>query len=277
MKRNIFLIIILLLAAAIFLFFYLGKGREDFLSSGLKDAPDTPVNEICQSLTHSDNIDYCLAVANQDEDYCQDLDIPSEKNLCRAMATRDISYCREIKEAEPKQVCYYELSFLAGEFDYCREMENSDMCYFAFLYRLHWEARADEIKAEYCDKFNADAPDGQIFKTCCLAFRAQDPALCQGNKYCLSFFKQPLSFCDSQFNIPGGGPISDDECLLHRALSGKDASICAQIGSAAGRDGCYADMSTHISPDLSFCDQVVNGMVKDMCYTEFAINSARQE
>jgi len=58
---------------------------------------------------------------------------------------------------------------------------------------------------------------------------------------------------------------------LHRALSEKDSSFCARIESSEGRDGCYADMSTHIFHDLSFCDKITNRMTKDMCYAEYAI------
>jgi len=271
MKKKISLIIFLVLAFAVFVFFYLGEKRGGSLSHELKDVPRTPINEICLKLSHADNIYYCLAAVNRDESYCQYSRMSAERKLCQAMAARDVSYCREIKEEEPKRVCYYEVGFLTDGFDSCKETENPNQCRFSFVYRLHWESRADEIKAEYCNKFDENVSGGRIFKNCCLAFKEQDPSLCQGNRYCLSFFKQPLSFCDSKFELPGGGAASKDECLLHRALSDKDSSMCANIESEEGRDGCYADMSTHISTDLSFCDKVVNGMIKDMCYTEAAI------
>ena len=272
-KKKVFIISLILIIAvfAVFIFFYLGEKREGRPSLNLKDVPDTPINEICLKIFHSDNIYYCLAVANQDVSFCQDLAMPSEKKLCQGMAARDISYCREIQEPEPKKICYYELGFLMGEFDYCEEMENPNMCCFAFIYRLHWESRADEIKAEYCEKINDDTSEELIFKNCCWAFREQDSSLCQGNKYCLSFFKQPLSFCETEIKLPGGGIASKDECLLHRALSEKDSSICTKIESDEGRDMCYADMSTHISPNLSFCDKIINKMIRDMCYAEYAI------
>lgn len=267
MKTKI-LIVFIVLAVAVFVFFYLGKGRP---SLNLKDIPETPINKICLKISQPDNIYYCLAAANQDVSFCQNLAMPAEKKLCSAMAARDISYCREIQEPEPKKVCYYELSFLTGNFDYCQEMENPNECYFAFLYRLHWESRADEIKSEYCQKIDENSPGGLVIKNCCHAFRKQDLSLCQGNKYCLSFFKQPLSFCQTEIKLPGGKVADKDECFLHRALSEKDSSICEKIESSEGRDGCYADMSTHISPDLSFCDKITNKMTRDMCYAEYAI------
>jgi len=271
MKKKTFLIIFLILIVAVSIFFYLGGKRGVFLSWDLKNVPDTIMNEICLKISHPDNIYYCLAAVNKDASYCQNSHMAAERKLCQAMAERDVSYCRKIKEAEPKKVCDYEVSFLTDEFDYCEEAENPNMCYFAFLYRLHWESRADEIKANYCEKFDENTPDGQVLKNCCLAFKDQNPSLCQGNKYCQSFFKQPLSFCNIKFESPGSGPVSEDECLLHRALSEKDSSMCLNIESEEGRDGCYADMSTHISPNLSFCNKIVNSMVKDMCYTEVAI------
>jgi len=265
------IIIFLILAIAIFIFLYLDEKREGSLSLNPKDVPDTAINEICLKIFYPDNVYYCLAAVNQDASYCQDLDTPAEKKLCQATAARDASYCREIQEAEPKKVCYYEVGFLTGEFDYCEEAENPNQCYFAFVYRLHWQSRANEIKAEYCQKFNENVSGGQVFKNCCLAFKEQNSSLCQGNRYCLSFFKQPLSFCDTEFELPGGGLVNKDECLLHRTLSEKDSSICAKIESEEGRDMCYADMSTHISPNLSFCDKIINKMIRDMCYAEAAI------
>lgn len=275
MTKKIFLYILIILGISVLIFIYFDEKKESSPSLDLKDVPNTSINEICLKIFHLDNIYYCLAAVNKDENYCQDLDMPAEKKLCRAMAARDASYCREIQEAEPKKVCYYEVGFLAGEFDYCEETENPNQCYFAFVYRLHWESKTDEIKAEYCEKFDENVSGGQVFKNCCLAFKEQNSSLCQGNKYCLSFFEQPLSFCDTKFELPGGGTMKEHECLLHRALSEKDSSICAKIENDGGRDMCYADISTHISPDISLCDKVVDDMIKDMCYAEAAINLAQ--
>ena len=152
MKKKTFLIIFLILAIAVLILLYLGGKKEDPLSLDPKDIPDTPTNEICLKISHSDNIYYCLAAVNQDESYCQNSAMLAERKLCRATAARDASYCREIQEPEPKKVCYYEVGFLTGEFDYCEEADNPNECYFAFVYRLHWQSRTDEIKAEYCEK-----------------------------------------------------------------------------------------------------------------------------
>jgi len=269
MKKIFYLVILLIIAIVVSIFLYLGQHGS--LSLNYEDIPDTVANEICLEVSHSNNVYFCLAAVNQDESYCNNFDMLPDEVLCRAMATRDVTLCRETQESEPKRVCYYETGFVTGEFDYCEEADNPTECYFAFVYRLHWESRADEIEGEYCEKFDENSPDEQIFKNCCLAFKEQDPSLCQGNRYCISFFEQPLSFCDTEFELPGGGLAGDDECLLHRALSSKDSSICAMIESDEGRDMCYADMSTHISPDISFCDMIDDDMIKDMCYTEAAI------
>ena len=237
-----------------------------------ENVPQNPASQVCLKISQPDNAYYCLAVANQEVSFCQNLDMPSEKKLCQGMAARDISYCREIQEAEPKKMCYYELSLLADEFDYCGEMEDAKQCYFAFIYRLHWKSRADEIKAEYCEKIDDGTPKGLILKNICLAFKEQDPSFCQEDRFCLSFFPQPLSFCQTPFKNPDGEFVEKDECLLHRALSEKEASLCENIENDDSRNMCYADMSTHVSPNLSFCDQITDEMVKDMCYAEYAIN-----
>jgi len=239
--------------------------------------PHTFVNEICLKISQSDDFYYCLAVANQDISFCQNLDIPNQRKLCKGMATRDISYCREIQEPEPKKMCYYELGFLTGEFSYCDEVENSNDCYFAFVHRLHWESRNNEIKTEYCEKLNIDTPEGVILKNCCLAFKEQDPSLCKENKYCLSYFKQPLSFCDIGFETPEGTFKYRDDCLVDRAMSKKDPSLCAEIQEEELKDLCYGNMSTHIFPDLTLCDKIVDEKKKTMCYVEYAIYFAQKE
>jgi len=273
----IILLIILAVAFATALFFYLGREREGSPSLDLKDIPDTPINKICLKISLPDDLYYCLAVANQDMSFCEYLDLPNQRKLCQGMAARDISYCREIQEPGPKKMCYYELSFATGNFNYCDEADDPNDCYFAFIHRLHWESRANEIKAEYCEKLSDDTPGGLVLKNCCLAFRAQDPSLCEGNKYCLSYFKQPLSFCDAEFQTPGGLFKYKDDCLMDRAMSEKDPSICAKIGDDEVRDICYGNISTHISPDLSLCEKVSNEMRRNMCYTEVAINLAQKE
>jgi len=268
----IILLIILVVAFAAALFFYLGEERNGGSFLNLKDVPDTPINKICLKISLPDDLYYCLAVANQDMSFCEYLDMPSQRKLCQGMAARDISYCREIQEPGAKKMCYYELSFTTGNFNYCDEADDPNDCYFAFIHRLHWESRAGEIKAEYCEKINDDATEGKIFKNCCLAFRGKNPSLCQGNKFCLSFFKQPLSFCDTRFQAPNGLFKYRDDCLMDRAMSEKDSSLCAKINGDELRDMCYGNMSTHISPDISLCEKITDEMRKNMCYTEVAMH-----
>jgi len=278
MKKNLLIIFIILIivVSIVLIFFYLGKEKEGLSSFDLKDIPDTSINKVCLKISKTDDLYYCLAVANQDAKYCQNLDMPNGRKLCQGMATEDVSYCREIKEPGPRKMCYYELSFATGNFGYCEEADNPDDCYFAFIHRLHWESRADEIKAEYCEKFNINTPEGLVLKNCCLAFRTQDSSLCQGNKYCLSFFEQPLSFCDAEFKAPNGLIKNKDDCLVDRAMSEKDSSICAKINDDEVRDMCYGNMLTHVSYDVSLCENITNEMRRNMCYAEYAIHLARE-
>ena len=270
--KKILLIIFLSLAVITFIFFYFGKKRNGSPSLNLRNIPDTPINKICSKISKPDDFYYCLAVANKDKKYCQNLDILGERQLCQGMATEDVSYCRKIQESAPKKMCYYELSFDSNNFNYCDETEDPNDCYFAFIHRLHWESRADEIKAEYCEKLSDNTPAELVLKNCCRAFRKQDSSLCQGDKYCLSYFKQPLSFCEIEFKTPEGKIKDKDDCLMDRALSGKDSSLCAKINDDEVRDICYGNFSTHITPDVSLCEKITDEMRRNMCYTEVAIN-----
>jgi len=272
MKKKILLAVFLVLVIAVSIFFYLGKKRNGSPSLISKKIPDTPINKICLKISKPDDLYYCLAVANKDVKYCRNLDIPEERKLCQGMAEEDVSYCREIQEAGPKKMCYYELGFAIDNFNYCDEAEDVSDCYFAFIHRLHWESRADEIKAEYCEKLNGNTPSELVLRKCCQAFRAQDPSLCQGNKYCLSYFKQPLSFCEIEFKAPNGKTKNKDDCLMDRAMSGKDSSLCAKIDDDETRDICYGNFSTHISPDASLCEKITDEMRRNMCYAEVAIS-----
>ncbi len=273
-KKNIIVIILIILGVGLFF------GWKTFFipeKKAFENIPNTFINEICQKISKPGDTYYCLAVANQDESFCWNLDQTDQQKLCQGMAARDISYCREIQVPEAKKMCYYELSFLTGEFYYCDEMENSNDCYFAFIHRLHWESRTDEIKAEYCEKINDNTIEGKSFKNCCLAFREQNPSLCRGNRFCLSFFRQPLSFCDIPFETPEGLIKYKDDCLVDRALSEKNSNICAGIKEEELRDLCYGNFSTHISPDISICEKISNEMKRNMCYAEYAINFAEKE
>ncbi len=272
--KKIILIIVLILVAGVLAFFYLGEKRDKFSSFSLGEipVPDTPINKTCLKISKPDDLYYCLAVANQEPSYCNDLDLVEQRKLCQGMAARDISYCREIKKSEPRKMCYYELGFLVGEFDYCDETEDPNDCYDAFVHRLHWESRADEIKTEYCEKIDESVTGGRVLKKCCQAFQKQAPALCEGNRFCLSYFEQPMSFCDTKFITPSGRYKNKGDCLMDRAMSMKDASICAKIEEEEVRDLCYGNFSTHISPDLSLCNNIIDEMARNMCYAEYAIN-----
>jgi len=270
--KKILLAIFLFLIVAVLVFFYLGKKGYGPPSLISKNIPDTPINKICSKISKPNDLYYCLAVANKDVKYCDNLDMPEGKRLCQGMAANDVSYCQEIQEAGPKKMCYYELSFATGNFNYCEETEDPNNCYFAFIHRLHWESRADEIKAEYCEKLKNDTPGELVLRNCCQAFRKQDSSLCQGNKYCLSYFKQPSSFCETEFKTPSGMIKNKDDCLMDRAMSGKDSSICAKIKDEELRDICYGNFSTHISPDVSLCEKITDEMRRNMCYAEVAMS-----
>ena len=278
MKRKILIIFIILIIVALIVSVFLDLGGKKRNSShlSLKNIPDTPINKICLKISQPCDLYFCLAVANQDEDLCQNIDIPEERKLCRGMAKRDVSYCREIQEPKVKKNCYYELSFLINRFDYCDEAEDPNDCYFAFIHRLHWESRADEIKAEYCEKLNSNTPDELILKNCCQAFRKQDPSLCQGNRYCLSYFEQPLSFCDTRIEALGGKHRDRESCLWDRAMSGKDPSLCAEISEEELRNMCYGNCASHISPDVSLCEKITNEAERIMCYKEVAVNLSKK-
>jgi len=278
MKKNVLIvfIILIIIVSIVLVFFYLGKEKEDLNFLNPKDIPNTLINRICSKISQSDDFYYCLAVANKDAEYCQNLDMPNQVKLCKGMATEDVSFCEEIQEPGPKKMCYYELSFETGNFNYCNEAEDPNDCYFAFIHRLHWESRADEIKPEYCEKLKNTTSEKLILKNCCLAFKEQDVLLCGGNRYCLSFFKQPLSFCDTEFKTPSGLFKNKDDCLVDRAMSEKDYSICAEIGEDEVRDMCYGNMSTHIFPAISLCEEIIDEMRRNMCYAEVAINLAQE-
>jgi len=277
MKKKILIVLmVLVVVSAVIFFFYLDRERKGSSHLDLKNIPDTPINKICLKISQPGDLYNCLAVANQDESFCQKIDIPEERKFCQGMAKRDVSFCRKIQEPKIKKNCYYELGFLVNKFDYCDETEDPNDCYFAFIHRLHWESRVDEIKPEYCEKLNSNTPDELILKNCCQAFRKQDPSLCQGNRYCLSYFEQPLSFCDTKIKALGGKFRYKESCLMDRAMSGKDPSLCAEISEEELRNMCYGNCASHISPDVSLCEKITNEAERNMCYKEVAINLSKK-
>lgn len=236
----------------------------------VKEIPDNPASKVCQKISYPEEVYSCLGIVNADSSFCQRLKSVDEKNICLALADKDISFCRKIKNQESKEVCYYELGFMLGDITYCSELDNWEQCYFSFIYRLHWQDRSDEIKAEYCEKFSEEAGLDLAFKDSCRAFKERDPSLCRGNEHCLSFFPQPLSFCD---NNPLKGK---DDCLRDRALTAQDSSICDTINDVHYRDNCYGSYSAHILPDLSLCEKISDEMIRNSCYKDYAINISKK-
>lgn len=256
-----FLVLIVFLAPR-----FLFKGKN-LLS---RSVPDNPASEACQKISQPEDIYSCLAVVNADSDFCQKIGSVEEKNVCLALTNKDLSFCRKIRDQEAKKICYYELSFVVREIDYCEELKNWEECYFSFIHRLYWREKSDEIEAKYCEEFSRDAGGDLAFRNSCWALKEGDSSLCQGNEHCLSFFKQPLSFCE---NTKSKGK---SDCLRDRALTARDTSICEEIGDVNMRDNCYGSYSAHISPDLSLCEKINDKMTRNMCYREYAINLANE-
>lgn len=231
--------------------------------------PDNPASKVCQKISQSEDIYSCLAVVNQDESLCQKIESAEEKNICLALTNQDISYCQKIQDQEPKEICYYELSFLLKDISYCDELDDWEKCYFSFVHRLHWQERSDEIQAQYCEKLSENAGGDMAFRDTCWALKAGNTSLCQGNEHCLSFFPQPLSFCETTKSK------GKSDCLRDRALTAKDTSICEKIADMHYQDNCYSSYSAHILPDLSLCEKISDKMTKNACYREYAINLFR--
>lgn len=241
---------------------FLLEGEKQFVGT----VPDNPASQVCQKISQPEDAYSCLAVVNADSSFCQKVEPLQEKNMCLALADKDLAFCRKIKDQEAKEICYYELSFADREISYCDELDDWEKCYFSFVHRLYWQERSDEIDAKYCEKFSKNAGEDLAFSATCWALKERDVTLCQGKEHCLSFFEQPLSFCE---NTKSKGK---SDCLRDRALTTKDTAICKNITDINIRDNCYSSYSAHISPDLSLCDKVSDKMTKNACYREYAIN-----
>jgi len=263
-KKFFFIVIGFFLLALVIVLLprFLPKDKKQFTEA----IPDNPASKVCQKISQPEGIYSCLGVVNTDDNFCQKIRFVEERNACFALANKDISFCRKIQSQETREVCYYELSFMVGDISYCDELDDWEQCYFSFIYRLHWQERSDEIRAEYCEKFSEDAGIDLAFKNSCWAFKERDSSLCQGNEHCLSFFQQPLSFCENN------RLKEKNDCLRDRALTAKDTSICEKIIDTNIRDGCYGGYSAHISPDLSLCEKISDKMTKNACYRDYAIN-----
>lgn len=242
-----------------------------------EEIPNNPVNEVCLKVSKSTDQYYCLAVANQNPAFCQNLDGSAEKNVCLAMSTKDISYCRKIEDLQAKKFCYYELTIDIDRIDYCDELENQEDCYFALIHRWHWRGQAEKIKVAYCNKLNDGTRQGSLFETICFAYKEEDPSLCRGNKYCLTYFPQPESFCENAaFEAPDGKTFDENDCWGHQAMAKKDSSLCDKVTDEEVRNICYSSHSNHISPNLSLCEKMTDEMRRNMCYVEYAINLSKE-
>jgi hypothetical protein len=231
-----------------------------------ENVPDNPASRVCQEISQTEDAYSCLAVVNADSSFCQNSRSTEERNLCFALADRDPSFCRKIRDKETKETCYYELSFKLGDISYCEELENWEECYFSFIHRLYWQEKSEQIEVAYCEKFSEGAGMDLAFKNSCWALKERNPSFCQGNEHCLSFFQQPLSFCENTKTK------TKSDCLRDRALTAKDTSICEKIDNIVMRDNCYSSYSAHIEPDLSLCKKISDQMTRNMCYREYAIN-----
>jgi hypothetical protein len=241
---------------------FLPKDKKQFTEV----VPDNPASKVCQKISQPEGIYSCLGVVNSDDSFCQKIRLAEERNICFALANKDLSFCQKIKDQEAKQICYYELSFAVRDITFCDELDDWEQCYFSFIYRLYWQERSDEVRAEYCERFSEEAGIDLAFKDSCWALKERDSSLCQGNEHCLSFFPQPLSFCDNN------RLKEKNDCLRDRALTAKDTSICEKIIDTNIQDRCYGSYSAHIVPDLSLCEKISDKMTKNACYRDYAIN-----
>ena len=228
--------------------------------------PDNPASKVCQKISQAEDIYFCLAIVNQDIKYCQDFDMPNQKKLCQGMSTRDVSYCREIQEPAPRKMCFYELAEITQNIDYCDEAEDKDHCYFNTISSFYWAQESEKITTESCNKFSLQSPDGNT----CFALKENNISFCdKGNDACLTFFEQPLSFCN---NIKAENKL---KCIRDRAIIAKNPSLCEKATSQEIKDECYFGYASHFDPKVSICEKIIDEMKKNMCYTEVAIEISK--
>jgi len=127
---------------------------------------------------------------------------------------------------------------------------------------LYWEGKSDKITTEHCNKL----PSGSQSKDSCLAQKEGDVSLCKNDINCLTFFEQPMSFCE------GRGKVLES-CIRDRAMVNKDISICEQL-SGEKRDDCFGDFAGHITQDILTCDKIVDDFMRNTCYKDVAIQSS---
>ncbi len=226
--------------------------------------PDNPSNALCKKLPLSGD-DYgqrysCLAVVNHDARFCKTMDEGNDKNICLAHANKDSSYCKKVEGEEAKHNCYYKLAVSSENASFCSDIDydqnEKEQCYFNFMSNLYQWEKSDEIKIEYCNQLGS--PDDET----CLALKARDISKCGSNSNCLTFFEQPLSFCDTRPDFTS--------CIKDRAKISKNVSIC-ELLSQPDRDSCVGVYCTHIGLDVNVCDKVVDVKKKQEVYAELAM------
>lgn len=264
-KKTLIILVSLLLLALVIVLGprFLLEGKRQFVGT----VPDNPASKVCQKISQPEDLYCCLAVVNQDVSFCQNFDEPDQKELCQGMAARDPSYCRKIQKSEPKKMCFYELAETTQNIDYCDEAEDKEHCYFNVVSGFYWSQQSEKIKTEYCNKFSVQSPDGNT----CFALKENDISFCdKGNAACLTFFEQPLSFCDS---------IKTEDklkCIRDRAIIAKNPAICEKAVDQETKDECYFGYASHFDPKVSICEKITDEKKKNMCYSEVAIKLSRK-
>jgi len=237
--------------------------------------PENLSNELCKKIPLSDQLPYsgryqCLALVNHDERFCEGADEEKEKLLCLAFAKKDSSYC-ELVPQESKHLCYYKLAVSSKNINFCDGVDYLDTaqgnkderlnCYMNYITNLYAWNKSNEIKTEYCNEFPIDYED----RNTCFALKERDVSLCGNTANCLTFFKQDLSFCNENPELPG--------CLNDRAKTSKDVSIC-ELLPQPDRDNCVGSYCTHTELDVNICDTIIDIKERQSRYIELSMNLA---
>jgi len=249
--------------------------------------PDNPSNTLCKKLPLtnefiSSNKYHCLALVNNNAEFCEmikidneeDIEAKNDKNICLAHANKDSSYCESIEDQDAnhvgddaKHVCYFMLAVSSENADFCSDIdyldtaqknkEEKEKCYFSFMSNLYQWGKSDEITAEICGHL-----EGEMEETC-LALKARDISMCGSNPNCLTYFEQPLSFCDEHPDFVS--------CIKDRAKTSKDVSIC-ELLPQPDKDVCVGVYCTHTELDANICDTIEDIQKRQEFYVELAMN-----
>jgi len=239
--------------------------------------PDNPSNTLCKQIPLSSEMPYsgryyCLAVVNHNAEFCEGMDEENDKNICLAHAEKNSSYCEEIEGQDANHVCYYMLAVTSENVNFCEDIDYLDtsqenqhereQCYFSFMSNLYQWGKSEEITTEMCS--NLGSPDDQT----CLALKSRDISMCGYNSHCLTFFEQPISFCEEN-------DIDFVNCMKDRAKYSKNISICDLLPQP-DRDSCVGVYCTHIELDVAICDTIIDLWEREDRYIELAINLANE-